>query len=357
LANDKDERTEEATPKRREEERDKGHIAKSQDFTSALVLTSGLAFLYIQGSDMIDKIMAMLKQSFSNLHPDLISSSDAISVLSPYLYHYFNIVFLFFIFLFLAAILVLRLQTGALFAKEALKPRFDKLSPSNAMKQLVEKFNIFKPRQMVEFIKSILKLIIVCLIGVKTIINNQNDLMGLIGAEPSVGFVVIGTILMKILINICIFLVIIGFLDRKYQEYEYNKSIKMTKQEVKEERKNIDGDPKIKGKIRSFQMKIMQQQMMAKVKDATVVVVNPTHFAVALMFDPPKTPAPVVVAKGVDFVAFKIREVAKNNGVPIVENKPLARSLYKLVDLNQFIPEELYVAVAEILQFVMNKKQ
>ena len=130
----------------------------------------------------------------------------------------------------------------------------------------------------------------------------------------------------------------------------------MSKQEVKDEMKNIEGDPKIKGKIRSFQISMMQQKMMSSVPEADVVVVNPTHYAVALVYDPLKTPVPKVVAKGVDFVAFKIREIAKNNGVPIVENKPLARSLYKLVDINGIIPQELYVAVAEILQYVYSLK-
>ena len=130
----------------------------------------------------------------------------------------------------------------------------------------------------------------------------------------------------------------------------------MTKQEVKDEMKNTEGDPKIKGKIRQFQMKILQQKMMSKVPTADVVVVNPTHYAVALMYDPMKVPAPVVVAKGVDFVAFKIREIAKNNGIPIIENKPLARSLYKLVEVDSIIPQEFYVAVAEILQYVFSLK-
>ena len=131
----------------------------------------------------------------------------------------------------------------------------------------------------------------------------------------------------------------------------------MSKQEVKDEWKNTEGDPKIKGKIRSFQIKIMQQKMMTKVKEADVVVVNPTHFAVALMYNQLKAPAPIVLAKGVDFAAFKIREIAKNNGIPIVENKHLARSLYKMVEVNDIIPQELYVAVAEILQYVYTQKK
>ena len=131
----------------------------------------------------------------------------------------------------------------------------------------------------------------------------------------------------------------------------------MTKQEVKDEWKNIEGDPKVKAKVRAFQMQIMQQKMMSSIKEADVVVVNPTHYAVAIKYDPMTTPVPEVVAKGVDFLAFKIREVAKNNNIPIVENRPLAQSLYKLVPIGGIIPQELYVAVAEVLKFVYQGKQ
>ncbi len=356
MANDQSERTEEATERRKSKERDKGNISKSQDFTSSLLLSCGLGFLCIQGNNMLSKMQSMLENTFSNLKPEHISDNDFVSVLAPYFMDYINIIGLFFVVLAICAILILRLQTGALFAKEALKPRFDKLKPSSAMKQFMDKINIFKPRQMVEFVKSIIKLIAVCMIGFKVVLKRRNDLLGLLGADPSTGFVVVSSIILEIFIDICILLIVIGFLDKKYQDYEYRKSIKMTKEEVKEERKQTDGDPKIKGKIRSFQMKIMQQKMMSKVKEADVVVVNPTHFAVALMYNPAKAPAPVVLAKGVDFVAFKIREIAKNNNIPIVENKPLARSLYKMVEVDQIIPQELYVAVAEILRYVQSQK-
>ena len=263
---------------------------------------------------------------------------------------------LFFALLAISAVLILRIQTGALFAKEALKPNFKKLSPATALKNLIDKINIFKPKQMVELIKSLVKTSIVAVVGFNVIMKRKDDLFGLIGADPSTGFAVIGSVIFELLLSLCVLLIIIGIIDRYYQTWEYNKSIKMTKQEVKDEWKNIEGDPKIKGKIRSFQMKIMQQKMMSKVKEADVVVVNPTHFAVALMYNPEKVPAPVVVAKGVDFIAFKIREIAKNNGIPIVENKPLARSLYKLVEVDQIIPQELYTAVAEILHYVYSQK-
>lgn len=356
MSNEQNEKTEEATPKRKQKERDRGHIAKSQDFTSALMLTFGLGLIFIMGDSMREKLSTMLITSLSNLNPKTISDNDAVAILAPYLGHYANIVLLFFAFLALAAVIILRFQTGSLFAKEALKPNFKKLSPASAFKNLIDKINIFKPRQLVELTKSVVKTIIVAVVGFNVIMKRKDDLFGLIGADPTTGFSVIGSVIFELLASLCILLIIIGIIDRYYQNWEYNKSIKMTKQEVKDEWKNIEGDPKIKGKIRSFQMKIMQQKMMSKVKEADVVVVNPTHFAVALMYKPDKVPAPVVVAKGVDFIAFKIREIAKNNNIPIVENKPLARSLYKLVEVDQFIPQELYTAVAEILHYVYTQR-
>ncbi len=357
MANDQEERTEEATPRRKEKERDRGNISKSQDYTSSLVLTSGVALLYVMGDDMLEKLKTMLFNALSDLNPVNISDNNFISIISPYFNTLCSILLLFFAFLAICSIIILRLQTGALFAKEALKPKFDKLSPSKAFKNLIDKINIFKPRQMVELVKSIVKGFIVVMVGIKIISQHKNELFGLIGADPSTGFAVMGAIIFKLVFSICILLVIIGFLDKKYQDWEYNKSIKMTKQEVKDERKNIDGDPMVKGKIRSFQIKILQQKMMSNVKEADVVVVNPTHYAVALKYRPEEYPAPIVVAKGVDFIAFKIREIAKNNNVPIVENKPLARSLYKLVEINGIIPQELYIAVAEILQYVYSMKK
>ncbi len=352
MANEQNEKTEEATPKRVQKERDKGHISKSQDMTSSLVLTIGLSLIFAFGPSMLEKLKSMLYRSFTELNPNNISESDVVAIMGPYFTDYVSIIALFFALLVAGTIFVLRMQTGALFAKEALKPSLDKFKPSSMIKNLVSKFNLFKPKQMVEFLKSLFKLIIVAFVGIKVITKRKEELFSLLGADPSTGFAVMGSVIFELLFTICIILIILGFFDKKYQDWEYAKSIKMSKQEVKDEMKNTEGDPKIKGKIRSFQIKMMQQKMMANVKESDVVVVNPTHYAVALKYDTEKAPAPMVVAKGVDFIAFKIREIAKNNNVPIIENKPLARSLYKMVEVNQMIPQELYVAVAEILQYV-----
>ena len=154
----------------------------------------------------------------------------------------------------------------------------------------------------------------------------------------------------------CLAMIVLGLLDKKYQDWEYEKSIKMTKQEVKDEFKDIEGDPKIKSKIKSIQIQMSKQRMMANVPKADVVVTNPTHYAVAIKYDKTVAPAPMVVAKGIDYVAFKIREIAKSNNVPIVENRPIARALYNTVPIDGIIPSDLYVAVAEILAYVYNKK-
>ena len=351
-----EERTESATPKRREKEREKGNIAKSQDFTSSLMLTLGVGLMYMFSSSMLQKIQNILYQTFTHLNPKDINESNPIGIFVPYAKATGEILIPFLFLLSIGAALILRLQTGALFAKEALKPNFDKLMPGNMIKMLLKKFNFFEPKTMMELVKSLAKLTAVGLVGFNVINKRKGDLFATIGMDVNTSFVVVGSVIMELIVNICIILLIVGIIDKKFQDYQYEKSIKMTKQEVKDEWKNLEGDPKIKSKVRAFQMQIMQQKMMSSVKQADVVVVNPTHYAVAIKYDPQSTPVPQVLAKGVDFLAFKIREIAKNNNIPIVENKPLAQSLYKLVPIGGIIPQELYVAVAEVLRFVYSAK-
>ena len=351
-----EERTESATPKRREKERDRGNIAKSQDFTSSLMLTLGVGLMYMLSSSMLQKIQNILYQTLTHLDPKEINETNPMGVFIPYAQATGEILVPFLFLLCLGAALILRLQTGALFAKEALKPNFDKLMPGNMVKALLKKFNFFEPKTMMELVKSLAKLTAVGLVGFNVINKRKGDLFATIGMDVNTSFAIVGSVIMELIVNICIILLIVGIIDKKFQDYQYEKSIKMTKQEVKDEWKNLEGDPKIKSKVRAFQMQIMQQKMMSSVKQADVVVVNPTHYAVAIKYDPQSTPVPQVLAKGVDFLAFKIREIAKNNNIPIVENKPLAQSLYKLVPIGGIIPQELYVAVAEVLRFVYSAK-
>ncbi len=350
------EKTEKATPKRRNKERDKGNISKSQDFVSSITLTVGVACLYVLTTNMLEHLKNLMRETFGHLHPATLPKEDYISVFVPSVHTTVAILLPFFFFISLAALFVKRSEVGALFAKEVLKPKIDKLLPANALKALWQKINIFSPKTLVEFAKSIAKLIAVGIVGTNVIIKRKEDLFGLLGVDMETALSILGSVIMEILIAVCIIMLIIGIIDKKFQDYEYEKSIKMTKQEVKDEWKNAEGDPVIKGKIRSIQMKFAQQRMMGGVKQSDVVVTNPTHYAVAIKYDQQEQPVPKVMAKGVDLLAFKIREVAKANGIPIVENKPLARSLYKLVPIDGIIPPELYVAVAEVLSFVFKNR-
>ena len=219
MGNEQNEKTEEATPKRREKERNKGNIAKSQDFTSSLILILGVSLVFVMGNSMLETIQDMLIFTFSGLKPDNIPDDNPYSTFSPYFYAYIKIVALFFFYLFIGAAIIMRIQTGNLFAKEALRPKFNKLSPASAFKALIEKLNIFKPKQMVEFIKSMLKMLIVGMVGAKVILKRKDELFSLIGADPSVGFVVMGSVIFELLMTICVLLLIIGIIDKKYQLY------------------------------------------------------------------------------------------------------------------------------------------
>ena len=317
-----EERTESATPKRREKERDKGNIAKSQDFTSSLMLTLGVGLLYMLSSSILENIQTILYQTFTHLNPNDINENNPMGIFIPYAQITAKILLPFLFLLCVGAVLILRLQTGALFAKEALKPNLERLSPGNMIKMLLKKFNFFEPKTMMELVKSLAKLAVVGLVGFNVINKRKGDLFATIGMDVNTSFAVVGSVILELIVNICVILLIIGIIDKKFQDYQYEKSIKMTKQEVKDEWKNLEGDPKIKSKVRAFQMQIMQQKMMSSVKESDVVVVNPTHYAVAIKYDPENTPVPQVLAKGVDFIAFKIREIVVVFPAPFFTTSP-----------------------------------
>ena len=351
-----EERTEQATPKRQQKARNEGNVAKSQDLNNALVLSVAFALFYVFSGSILKNLKFALQQTFTHLHPSEISSANAIGMLSFYNGILLKILVPFFSLLFIAVLFIIGIQLKGLFTLHPLKPKLDKYSPAKLMKSLISTFNIFKPKNFVELIKSFIKLIIISMFAWGVIKQRKVEILSLFGANVETFFIKLGMILSEIIINICIALLILGILDWIFQKHEFEKSLKMTKQEVKDERKNAEGDPKIKSKIRSIQMQMAASRMMAKVPEADVIVANPTHYAVALKYDSSKAPAPMVVAKGVDLIAFKIREVAENNGIIVVENPPLARTLYKLVPIDAIIPAELFAAVAEVLAFVYKKK-
>lgn len=350
-----EERTEEATSRRRGKEIEKGNISRSQDLNSALILTLGVALLGILSGHILSDINSLLVNTLSHLNPKDINSKDIVLILGPFVQATAQMLLPFLIPLLVLGFIILRMQVGNVFATKRIKFDLTNISPSKMLGNAKRMLNPVDPKNMIEFAKSIIKLLVVFFCGYSVVNSRKDELLGLFGLSVTSSFKVIGSILSQMLINMCLAMLVIGILDKKYQDYEYEKSIKMTKQEVKDEMKDTEGDPKVKAKIKSMQMKMMRSRMMSNVAKADVVVTNPTHYAVALKYDRLKSPAPMVVAKGVDYVAFKIREIAQHNKVPIVENPPLARALYKLVPIDGIIPSDMFVAVAEVLAYVYNQ--
>ena len=349
-----DERTEKATPKRRQDARKKGQVSKSQDLNMSVTLAAGFCALFLFFPYLNNSLKNIAIESFSHLTPHQLSRDNFAGIINTYFTMIINILLPVMSCVMLAGIAVNYMQVGPLFTTKPIKPNFSKLGPEKIIKGF-QKF--FQVKSLVELAKSVAKGAIVAGIGYTVIKKRELDLVSLLGSDIMTSLTTIGSTAFEMFMQICIILFILGLIDKKYQDYEFEKSIKMTKQEVKDERKNAEGDPKIKSKLRSIQMQFAMQRMMSAIPQADVVVTNPTHYAVALRYDTSKAPAPQVVAKGVDFVAFKIREVAENNNIPIVENKPLARTLYKLVPIEGLIPAELYVAVAEVLAYVYRTNQ
>ena len=351
-----EERTEQATPKKQQEARSEGNVLKSQDLNHALVLSIGFALLLVFSSFLLGKLKLALYEAFTNLNPANLTNDNVYAILTNYQNLLFEMLLPFFSLLFIGVAFVIGIQMRGLFTLKVLKPKLSKYAPSKLFKNLIQKFNIFTPRTFVSLVKSVVILAVISVFAWSVIEKRKEEILAMFGMKVEVFLIKIGGIISEIAINICIAMLIIGVLDWLYQKYEFNKSLKMTKQQVKDERKNAEGDPTIKSKIRSIQIQMANSRMMANVPTADVVVANPTHYAVALKYDTTLAPAPMVVAKGVDLIAFKIREVAENNGITIVENPPLARTLYKLVPIDAIIPAELFSAVAEVLAYVYKKK-
>jgi flagellar biosynthetic protein FlhB len=256
------------------------------------------------------------------------------------------------IFVLLGGVAAHLLQTGWLFTTETLKLRFDKLNPIAGFKR------IFSPKSLIQLLKAVFKLSIVAWVIIGTYRNQALPLAELSLLAPSLQTAAkIWRIIFNMIIRICLILLVLAILDYMYQRFEYRRSLRMTKQEVKEEHKQAEGDPLIKSKIRQRQRQMAMRRMMQQVPKADVVITNPTHLAIALLYDENKMTAPQVLAKGEGFIANKIKELAKEHRIPVVENKPLARMIYKTVEIGDFIPSNLYQAVAEVLAFVYNLRK
>jgi flagellar biosynthesis protein FlhB len=345
------ERTEEATSRRREEAREKGQVARSQELVSVGLLVACLIYFYFGTSGFLRDLMEMMSTGFrtagkADLTPDSMSNFIIVNI-----YKGFTILFPIMLTVVVSALLVNIMQVGFLFSSEAITPQVSKIDPIKGLKRL------FSVRSIAELIKSIFKICIVGIVAYVVVKGEINNMLNLMDQNVWGMMIYFGRICFKILLATTIVLIVLAILDYIYQRWEYEKSLRMTKQEIKDEYKNTEGDPLIKARIRRIQREVAHKRMMAQVPKADVIITNPTHLAVAIKYDPENMMAPTVVAKGANIIAEKIKQIAEENDVLIVENKPLAQVLYKMVDIDNLIPEDLYRAVAEVLAFVYEQKK
>lgn len=342
------EKTEQPTEKRLRDARKKGQVAKSQDLTSALMLLTAVCIFWLGGTMMAAILMRMMKsgiETAGSFDGDL-TKDRAMEVLTQGAVDMFTALAPWFIFMFIGAILFNYIQVGSLFAVEGLKPELNKLNPAEGFKQ-----KFLKPKQYVELGKTLLKSIIAVIV-VATVLINEIPNMALLLTQPA-GNVVsyLFALILKIGFYVGIMFVALAVGDYFLQRFMFLNQMKMSKQEVKQEYKESEGDPLIKWMRKNIHREILSQSSIAAVKQADVVVVNPTHVAVALKYDKASGFAPVVVAKGAELIAKQIREIAKKSDVPMMRDVPLARALYE-IEIDEEIPEELYETVAEVLRWV-----
>ncbi len=347
------EKTEQATPKRREDARKKGQVAKSRDLPGAIGLLAAAGFFWIGGGAMLEKTEDFMRSTFATVvreemtniqfHALLMHTAESvILLLTPLM-----------IIMVIVGVGANIVQTGPVASFDPLVPKWSKISPVKGFQK------IFSATTLVELVKSILKIALVSA-TVYMVMKSEVDHLPTLAAIDLASFLpYMGKVSLKIVMMTGFLMLLLGLVDFSFQRFDHEKKLRMSKEEVKREMKESEGDPMVRARIRSVQREAAKKRMMSDVPDADVVVTNPTHLAIAIKYDPAGMGAPKVLAKGAGHIAKKIREIAKANNVPVLEDKPLARALFKGVEVGQEVPFELYQAVAEILAFVyrLNNKR
>ncbi|MDQ0337279.1 flagellar biosynthetic protein FlhB [Caldalkalibacillus uzonensis] len=350
FAEDSQEKTEKATPRKREEVRRKGQVAKSSEVPTALILLFVFILLFFIGEWMLTQFKALYVKSLTQyIHQEVTVqmipvifqelSFQAAKVTAPVM-----------LMALVAGVLGNYIQVGFLFSTEPLKMKLERINPLKGFKR------IFSTRALVELLKSLIKVTLVGTVVFTLLMYRREDIFQLSQAGVGEALALLGRYTFQLGLSVAIVLLVLSMLDYLYQKYEFEKNIRMSKQEMKDEHKRTEGDPLIKSKIKERQRQMAMRRMMQQVPLADVILTNPTHYAVALKYDAEQMDAPRVVAKGTGFVALKIKEIGEAHGVTVVENKHLARALYAQVEIGEEIPEHLFQAVAEVLAYVYRLK-
>ena len=350
MGDDSGEKTEEPTPHKLREARKKGQISKSKDLTSALLVLISFNTLRSTGASIWERMTTISVEAYAYI-PLQLNVSMIGYLLKNVLTTFLMCVGPIFAANFLVALIVEALQTGFLVALESIKPKFNKLNPIEGAKKF------FTLKHYVEFLKSVIKMIIVIIV-IYTALKEEFYLV-IIAQQLSLWQLmsVTGGIVMKVVTRVVFAYLLIAIFDYMYQKYEYMKSMKMSKKEIKDEYKKLEGDPTIKQRQKEKARQMSQGRQMGAVPGADVVVTNPIYIAIAIQYEPNRMLAPKVLAKGKRLVADEIRQIAEENYIPIIENPALARQMYDLVEPGSFVPPHFYKVVAEILAFVYNLKK
>ena len=346
-------KSEEPTPHRLREAREKGQIAKSKEITTAVLLLMSYVIFRYTGDMSWRELINMTTALFSQVPTSVNEFSLGFvgSILLIGLRALAFAVLPLFAVGFIAAIIAESFQTGFVFAFDPLSPKLERLNPLEGFKK---KFSL---QGLVETVKSILKIVIVFYIAWIAVRDDLPFLVVLMDGQPWDALVLGASIAYNVAIRVGIFYIFIAILDYLYRRWEYMRNLKMTRQEIKEEYKRLEGDPQVKQRMRDLARQVAYQRMMSAVPQADVVVTNPTHLAVALKYEQPKMKAPLLLAKGQRKHAEQIKQIAEEHEIPIVENEPLARSIFRTTNIGSEIPRELYQAVAEVLAYIYKLKR
>ena len=340
------EKTEEPTAKRLEDARKKGQIARSKELGTTGVLVASAAALIMFGASLGKALLTVMQTQFSLERDDafdsnrmFISMGELINIVTWPMLAIFAVILV-------AAFVANSLLGGINFSWEAMAPKLSKMSPLKGFKRM------FGAQAAVELLKSVLKVAVVAFVAIMLIKVFINDILFLSMQHLPNNVIDAAELLGWIFLGLCCATIVISIVDVPFQKYNHNKQLKMSKQDVKDEYKSTEGNPEVKGRQRQIQREVSQRRMMQEVPNADVVITNPTHYSVAIKYDTEKSHAPYVVAKGADMIAMQIRKIAKEKDVMVVESPLLTRSIYYTTDINQEIPEALFVAVAQVLAYV-----
>lgn len=350
------EKTEPATAKKLKEAREDGKVAKSKELTFAVDLIVLFLAMKIFMTYLSENLVGTFA-GFYNRMPDIVTENGSgmsikstTGIVNEAMLNIIKIILPFLLISVVVGVLINILQVGWKVTTKPMKPELNKFNPLNGFKRMFSKDSLF------ELVKAIAKIALIMYVAYTSVKDHQNELFMLYDIPLLQAVILMGTIIIDTGFKISLIYLVLGIADWIYQRHKFNEEMKMTKQEVKDEYKNTEGNPEIKGRQRQRMREASQRRMMQDVPKADVVITNPTHYAVAIRYDAETSKAPIVVAKGEDYLAMKIKEVARDNQVEIVENKPLARMLYANVNVGAEIPPELYQAVAEVLAMVYNLK-